>query len=206
MKFQIGDKVVIKPDAKFGIQGNPVAFFGYVGVVTLLPTGTNSDPFWKRCYGVNFGRKIFQRWVMYSDRACATHRLAGNLKKPYGQFVHGEDLELFDAEKTFQSIYKKFHKGDYVTPVSNDNTYFHGGFENYYGRIGIIVGWDVALERWKVNFEHDMKGIECFLHNCGGELPKRTGLDIAECDLKLADYKDQHKNELAADAKMEFLI
>lgn len=99
MKFQKGDKVVIKSDTNSGLNGNPEDFFGYVGIITSVPPET----IWANTYGVNFGRKIFHR-IFNGEKKCSTHHLAGELKKPYGQFVHEDDLEFYDIDKTFSDV------------------------------------------------------------------------------------------------------
>ena len=96
MKFQKGDKVVIKSDTKSGLGGSPEIFFGFVGIVAELPTEINGG----RHYGINFGREIFKR-IFNGSRMCVTHSLGGRLKRPYGQFVHEDDLEFFDIENIF---------------------------------------------------------------------------------------------------------
>ena len=96
MKFQKGDKVVIKSDTKSSLGGSLEIFFGFVGIVEVLPTEINSG----KHYGINFGRKIFET-LFNGDRICVTHHLAGRLKSPYGQFVHEDDLEFFDVENVF---------------------------------------------------------------------------------------------------------
>ena len=101
----------------------------------------------------------------------------------------------------------KFQIGGYVTPVSNRRSNLNGGIAAFLGHVGIIVGWNSTYNKWQVNFEDDMEGLEDRLHTCSGALPKRTGQSIAECDLEFVEHEDQHStNEIAADAEMEFLI
>lgn len=97
MKFQIGDRVVIKSDIKSGLNGSPEDFFGFVGIVTVLPT----ELYWENNYGINFGRKIFHK---VGNKTCVTHNLGGTLKKPYGQYVHEDDLEFYDAYETSAEV------------------------------------------------------------------------------------------------------
>ena len=86
----------------------------------------------------------------------------------------------------------RFQIGDYVTPVSDRRSNLNGGIDGFLGHVGIIVGWNSAYKKWQVNFENDMEGLEDCLHTCSGALPKRTGQNIAECDLEFVGYEDQH--------------
>lgn len=107
MKFQKGDKVVIKSDTKSGLSGNPEDFFGYVGIITLLP---REITVWKNTYGVNFGRKIFRK-IYDGSKFRITHHLGGRLKRSYGQFVHEDDLEFFNIENTFPESQEEDESG-----------------------------------------------------------------------------------------------
>lgn len=97
MKFQKGDKVVIKSDTKSRLGGSPETFLGFVGIVVALPTEIAGGGH----YGINFGRRIFKGFLFDGSKICVTHSLGGRLKRPYGQFVHEDDLEFFDVENIF---------------------------------------------------------------------------------------------------------
>lgn len=89
MKFNLGDRVLIKSDTNTGLASDPKWFLGHVGVIVQLP----EDNSWEN-YGVNFGCKIYGLRATGTKRLL-THELGGFLKYPYGQFVHEDDLELF---------------------------------------------------------------------------------------------------------------
>ena len=89
MKFNLGDRVLIKPYTNTRLAGDPKWFLGYVGVIVQLP----EDNFLE-IYGVNFGCKI-HGLRLNGTKKLLTHDLDGFLKYPYGQFVDEDDLELF---------------------------------------------------------------------------------------------------------------
>ena len=92
MKFNLGDRVVIKSSRHTVLSGTVNNYSGYIGTIVSLPEeySTGNDGF----YGVNFGRKIHHLWPDGSKKLL-THNLCSVLKHPYGQFVHEDDLRLF---------------------------------------------------------------------------------------------------------------
>ena len=64
MKFNLGDRVLIKSDTNTGLASDPNWLLGHVGVIVQLQEANT----WEH-YGVNFGFKI------YGLRATGTKRL-----------------------------------------------------------------------------------------------------------------------------------